>query len=170
MLRKYENFRFSLHDVIFVADFSSHNVIVADFLGFQFARFCCGRFSLHVILSRIFQFARRYLCCGFQFARRYFCRGFILSWTFRCFCRGFFGHFSLHNVFFVADFSDVSVCTTLFCHGRFSLHDVFCRGFFGRFSLHDVVFIADFSLHDVIFVAVWGTSCRGTDRGASDVV
>ena len=59
----------------------------------------------------------------------------------------------LHDFIFVADFSDVSVCTTLFlsrfagryfCRGRFGLHDVFFRGFFGRFSLH-VLFVANFS-------------------------
>ena len=52
MPRKYENFRFSLHEV---TGFSSHVIFVADFLEFQFARrsFCCGffgRFSLHDVI------------------------------------------------------------------------------------------------------------------------
>ena len=55
----------------------------------------------------------------------------------------------LHDFIFVADFSEVSVCTTL-CTALFFVEDVsvcmtfFCRGFFGLFSLH-VLFVANFS-------------------------
>ena len=71
------------------------------------------------------------------------------------FCHEFFGRFGLHSVVFVADFSDVQVCTTPFlsrAFRTFRFARYFCRGFFGRLGLHDVSF-SDVSVHDVIFVA-----------------
>ena len=57
--------------------------------------------------------------------------------------------FARRDFIFFADFSDVSVCTTLFLSRIFRTfrfaRRYFCRGFFGRFGLHDVIFVADFS-------------------------
>ena len=178
----------------------------------QFARryFCRVFFGVSVCTTffllrifRTFQFARCYSCRGFfgasvcttfllrifltlQFARRSVPqRIYIIAYP--LFCRGFPGRFSLHVL--VPDFSNASVCMTLFLSQvfwSFSLHDVlfvadfsdasvctmfraatylqdcisvilvagfsefqfarrsFCCGFFGRFSLHDAIFVADF--------------------------
>ena len=61
------------------------------------------------------------------------------------FCHESFGRFSLQDVIFVADFLDVSACTTFFYRGFFGCFSCttlflryFCRRSFGRFSLHDV--------------------------------
>ena len=100
---------------------------------------CTTLFLLRIFLT--FLFARSYFCHGF-FGR--FCLHFvILSWIFRTFqfarsfCCGFFGRFSLRDVVFVADFSDVSVCTMLF----FS-HVSVCTLFFSDISVCTTLFLS----------------------------